>query len=339
MLLAVAQRLMSGGSLAIRKRTASAARFALIALSALCLPAGEAAAQQPEIWFSPTDNVTQRGRDFDQLFQNPPAWANSANRVSVFSVPVRYLLTAPAPVVKSQLAWIQSHNMKLAVQVPALPVNKHVCGDGIEGMTWPGEAAHSAKALQALGANVDYFALDLPMTSGHMSRGRKACRLSIQETALRLASAVKELRAVYPAVRIVDLEVPTGIPLAEWTTTLPAWLDAYRQASGENFYGLTMDAWWKFDWRRPAQATARILSSRRIRTGMYLDAVEGSNVAAANWTKAARRNACDLRATQIPVDYVVIANWMDMRVNNLPEGDPSSLTGVLNWFAQGGACS
>ena len=94
------------------------------------------------------------------------------------------LLQAPSAEVRRQLAWIHAKGMKLAVQLPALPVDKHVCGNGIEGMTWPGEAALSAKALQALGAQVDFFALDLPMTNGHISKRAGACKLSLPETAV-----------------------------------------------------------------------------------------------------------------------------------------------------------
>ncbi|MBN9509286.1 MAG: hypothetical protein J0I21_09270 [Alphaproteobacteria bacterium] len=314
-------------------------RAMVFVLGFCCGGATWAVAARPDIWFAPTDNITQHGKDLPQLFDDPDSWPYGASQISVLSFPARYLLLAPAAEVRRQLAWIRAKGIKLAVQLPALPVNKRVCGNGIEGMTWPGEAAHSAKALRALGAEVDFFALDLPMTNGHISKRAQACRLSLLETAARLASAVRELRRVYPDVRIVDLEVPTGIPLSEWTSTLAAWLNAYRAASGEDFYGLTMDAWWKFEWREAAKATASILSARGIRTGIYIDAVEGNTVAARGWIRAARRNACELRALSTAIDYVVIANWMDMNVHNAPESDPNTLTGLLAWFARPGGCS
>ena len=261
----------------------------LLVLVLCCGGATRAIAARPDLWFAPTDNITQHGKDLPMLFDDPGSWAYGASHVAVFSLPVGYLLRAPPAEVRRQLAWIHAKGMKLAVQLPALPVDKHVCGNGIEGMTWPGEATRSAKALQALGAQVDLFALDLPMTNGHISKRAGACMLSLPETAARLASAVRELRRVYPNARIVDLEVPTGIPLSEWTSTLSAWLDAYKSASGEDFYGLTMDAWWKFDWKDAAKATARLLSVRGIRTGIYINAVEGNAVTARGWIDAARK--------------------------------------------------
>ena len=313
-------------------------RAILLVLVFCCSGATYAIAARPDIWFAPTDNITQHGKDLPMLFDDPGSWTYGASHIAVFSLPVRYLLQAPSAEVRRQLAWIHAKGMKLAVQLPALPVDKHVCGNGIEGMTWPGEAALSAKALQALGAQVDFFALDLPMTNGHISKRAGACKLSLPETAARLASAVRELRRVYPDARIVDLEVPTGIPLSEWTSTLSAWLDAYKSASGEDFYGLTMDAWWKFDWKDAAQATARILAKRGMRVGIYIDSVEGSDARAEAWVAAARRNACAVEKLPTSMDYVVIANWMDARVNNGPERNAATLSGMLAWFARGARC-
>jgi hypothetical protein len=325
-------------SLSSSKSIAGFAHAALLLLGISLVSVAPAAAEPPELWFAPTDDVTQHGKDMPLLFSDPRSWPYGASHVAVLSLPVRYLLQAPAAEVRRQLAWIRARNMRLAVQLPALPIDKHVCGDGIEGMTWPGEATRSARALEKLGAQVDFFALDLPMTNGHISKRAKACRLPLEETAVRVASAVRELRRIYPDARIIDLEVPTGIPLSEWKSTLSSWLDAYRQASGEDFYGLTMDAWWKFDWKPAAEATARIVAKHGTRVGIYIDAVEGNDVRAEEWIAAARRNACDVEKLSTTMDYVVIANWMDMHVNNAPETDPATLSGMLAWFARGERC-
>ncbi len=50
--------------------------------------AGPAEANAPALWLSPTDDVTQRGVDFQLLFDDPPSWPAAAKRVAVFGVPV-----------------------------------------------------------------------------------------------------------------------------------------------------------------------------------------------------------------------------------------------------------
>jgi hypothetical protein len=322
-----------------RRRITSLLRHAVVVVVTVLITASPVMAERPEIVFVPTDNVTQHGEDFPRLFEDPQSWSAAAKHVAIFEFPVNYLLRSPRMTVKWQLEWLRSRGIKLSVGIPALPVDKRICGDGIEGMTWPGEAALMGQQLKELGAEVDFFGFDLPLTNGHFADNRTACHLSIQETANRLAASVRELRRFYPQAQLVDAEVPTGIPLSQWRSALSEWLPAFRQASGEDLYALFMDVWWKAEWQDAVRETVRILAGQSIRSGIFLDATGGNGVAAKDWIADARANACALRGTKIALDYVSIANWLDMQVKNLPETDSDTLTGFLDWFAANGTCS
>jgi hypothetical protein len=312
-------------------------RYFVVVMTVLTA-ASPSKAEHPKIMFVPADNVTQHGTDFPRLFDDPRSWATAAEHVAAFEFPVNYLLGTATPIVKHELEWLRSHDIKLSVGMPALPVDKHICGDGVEGMIWPGEAALLARQLKELGARVDFVGLDLPLTSGHIARDQKACHWSVQETATRLAASVRELRRFYPQARLIDAEVPTGIPLSQWTSALSEWLPAFKQASGEEFYALFMDVWWNFQWQDAVHATLRVLADPHIRTGIFLDATGGNAVAAKDWVADAKANACALRSMKVSLDYVAISNWLDMQVKNLPDSNPDTLTGFLDWWAANGAC-
>jgi hypothetical protein len=290
------------------------------------------------LWLSPADNITQHGDDFPRFFDDPRSWERAARKIAVFSVAANYWLKSPPETARRQLAWLQTHGIKLSVAIPAVGVDKSVCGDGIEGMIWPHEADLVARRLKALAAEVDFFDLDLPMTAGHISNDDRSCHLSIKDTANRVAVSVREVRELYPQARFIDEEVPTGIAPSDWLANLSEWLAAYREATGEELYGLTMDVWWKFAWQVPVRETARMLKNRNIRSGIFLDASVGITASATEWIAEAQANACDMQRDGLAVDYIVVANWMNMRVKNLPETDPTTLTGLLDWFAANRNC-
>jgi hypothetical protein len=320
-----------------RRRLLAAIHTAAAAV-VLLAAAGPARAKPPELWLSPADDVTQHGADFHRFFDEPASWAATARRISVFAIPAHHLLRAPKAAAQRELDWLRGHGIKLALSLPVVAVDKHICGDGIEGMIWPGEAALAARRLKELGAEVDFFALDLPLTAGHLSTKAKACHLTVQETAIRVAASVRGLRQVYPQAKIIDIEVPTGMPLSDWSADLSEWLAAYRNASGADFSGLTMDVWWKFRWQDTVRETARILAAANIPAGILIDSTGRDAVSAQDWIADAKTNACALQAMKLRIDYVVVANWLDMQVRNLPEREPDTLTGLLNWFVAGAAC-
>ena len=196
-----------------------------------------------------------------------------------------------------------------------------------------------AGRLKERGVNVYSFSLDLPLTDGHLDKKDGACQLSVEDTARRLAETIRAFRQVYPNAKIIDMEVPTGIPVSLWTRTLTQWLDAYRRETGEDFYGLTMDVWWEFPWLETTRQTIQILRRRGIRAGIFLDADGHPGMTDATWINAAKQNGCNFRKAGLQLDHVVVANWMVMSVKNLPELSPLSLTSLLNWFASGASCA
>ena len=310
-----------------------------LATFALTLRVSNSSAAPQDVWFAPPDSIAQRSQDFHKFFDDPNSWATAAEHTRVFVTTINYLTEAPKEEVGRALALLRAKGIKVSVMISALPVDKRICGNGVEGMVWPGEVALAARNLLARNVEVDSFSFDLPLTNGHISRKSGACRFTIRETAQRLAQARSVLHSAYPDAKFVDVEVPTGVPLSEWTATLSEWLTDFKQASGEDFYALTMDVWWEFPWLDVAQNTLRALHGRGIKGGIYLDADEGRGARSEIWIADAERHACAISKLQPAADYVVVANWLLPTLTNVPDTDPLSLSGLLRWYAAGRPCS
>lgn len=301
-------------------------------------PLAGAATRPPEIWMAPTNDVTGHGVDFHEFFLHPERWSRAAASISRFTIPVRYLLKTPPAVVASELHVLHTLGIPLDVAVPALPVDKKVCGNGLEGTVWPGEPLSYATKLKALGVDVYSFSLDLPLTSGTLQKAGQVCNLSASEAAVHTAQATSAILSVYPNAKIIDIEVPTGIPVETWSSNLSEWISAYRRAAGRDFDGFMMDAWWQFDWQSAARATIRVLAPRHIPVGIGIDASGYNTTPDHEWIETAKRNACALRAAGITVSMLGVANWQNMHVRGLPESNPNTLTSLVDWLASDTAC-
>ncbi len=320
-----------------QKHRTIAAAFALLVSCSSLATAG--ATLSPEIWFAPPDNVMQPNKDFPRLFEQPASWTDAAKNIRGISITGNWLVGSPEGIVAEATTLLRRANIKMLVSIPALPVDKTKCGDGIEGMIWPGEAKSYASRLKGRNVDVFAFSLDLPLTNGHIMTKGAACRLPIAEVARLTAISVRELRAAYPDAKIIDDEVPTGIPLDVWLTTLDEWLAAYRVATGTELDGLTMDAWWESAWKDTVARTIQKLHQRGIKAGLYIDADGNRSMAAETWIEQAKQNACAVAAMRLPLDRVIIANWSSATLRTVPADDPATLAGLVKWYGAGPNCS
>lgn len=312
-------------------------RFLIVAtlLIARSLPA---VAQPSAIWFAPPGNASHDGGSFRQLAQSAEAWREATANISVFSMDANELLLDPPANIVPQLDFLVAHGKQLNVTVLALPVDKHICGNGVEGTVWPGEPAAYAQKFKTLGAKINFFSFDGPFISGHLYAGKNACRLTVMQTARHVAITVQALRRQYPTARFVDLESPNYASISKWKQNLNEWLTDFRAATGEDLYALTMDINWGRPWADAVQETAKILRTHGTKVGVFLNAAGGRGISANDWINAAKQHMCDLEALHLNLDYVVITNWSSTSVPSLPESSSDSLTSLVNWYASKPSC-
>jgi hypothetical protein len=247
------------------------------------------------------------------------------------------LIKTPPETLNKLLSFLATHAIKLNVEMLAMPVDKKVCGYGLEGTVWPGEpVAHAAK-LKELHVNPAYFSYDGPLTVAHLYHGNQACNFSMTEAAQHLAITEKALREQFPGAKFVDIEPPTYIRPAEWDQVLRQWLRAYEGATGTPLYGMTMDPDWQGSWQDSARDAMRVLRENHVHAGIFLNSAAGGQISAAQWMAQAKSHGCAMRGLG-PFDYILVANFSAKAVQNIPESDPSTLTSLLNWYASGARC-
>ncbi len=324
----------------LRGKVAKASLVNHLALSILVLlgVARSSQARSEQIWLAPPDTMTKTSSDFPDLFAKPESWQSAAKLTRVVSLPIEYILHAPMQLIKQQLRALSGMDIKLDVSILALPVDKHVCGTNVEGTVWPGEPKAFAKGLASLGVDVAIFSFDGPLTSGHIYQGQSACRFSINETAQRVAQTVRTLRDVYPHALFVNSEPPNWLSESEWKQTLVHWLRAYKAATGESLYGLTMDVNWNHPWVRAVGDSISILHGQGVLAGIFFNAGTAPNARPQLWIAEAKKNVCNVVLAHFDLDYVVFSNWSDMNVRNLPSSNEMTLTSLVERYGNGSLC-
>jgi hypothetical protein len=332
---------MSYGGLMIANRSRNGLRRLLWASLTIWLTT-TASAVAEEVWFAPPDNLVrfdhQANEDFPQLFGADAKWAHASSRINVFNLTAFYILRAPEAELRAAVNLLAAHHIALNVDLLALPAEN--CGRGVEGIL-PNvkETTAAAVRLKQLNASVYSFAFDEPLEYGHIYKGRAACNFTVSEVAKRVALTVREVRLLYPNAKFVDYEVPQDLPLNDWRTTLNEWLTNYEDATGIPLDGFAIDAHFREPWREWARSTIDILHARGLRAGIFLTASGGPDVTDQSWMKEAKENILNVGAAKLPLDFAIIATWVNHPYRNLPETDPLALTSLVNWYFEHRAVS
>jgi hypothetical protein len=309
----------------------------LSALTLLSLSQTTALAQ--EIWFAPPDNL-QRGtqpptnEDFPHLFDPSPAWSV---RSDVFVLSPRMgSVVGPEEALRGINAFLSQHHTSLAVGVGAAQTDNAnpvpgECGFGVEGMNRPNRNAITFKRLKKLGIDVQFVAMDEPLTFAHYYNKKGACQYSIQDTARRVAASIAEIRQSYPDVKVVDYEAPNITSPQQWNAEFAGWLAAYRQAAGASLDAVVFDVDWRLPWQNWVSPSLTTAHKAGVRAGIFLTGT-GPGASDADAIAARKQNALSVDRAKLPLDIVVIANWTPHSSRNLPESDPETLTWFLHWY-------
>ena len=304
----------------------------------LCLvfAASPLAAQQ--VWFAPPDNLDRGARtfnhDFPQLFESPATWDG---KTDVFVLSPKFAEEAPEEEQKRVTSWLAARHIALAVGAGTVQTDNAQrvdgeCGYGVEGYSRPNKNQIIFSRLARRGLDVQYIAMDEPLTFGYFYHRKNACNYSIQEVAQRVAKTVSEIRQSYPNAKMVDYEaVAFDQGVGTWLGTLGQWLAAYRAATGETPYAVVFDLDWTKPWQDALQRGTALLHKNGVRAGIILDGT-GPGKSDAEAVAAYKRNMASVAALHAPLDFVEIANWTAHPANDLPQSDPNSLTGVLHYY-------
>lgn len=302
---------------------------------------------RPQIWFGPGDDLNVNGivghPDYVHLFDEPPTWPNGIPYVNVMQMRAPWFLRMPRQTIQTAIQFLKQHEVKLAVPVGV--VSSDTCGQGVEGIGTARQQNVYPREMKRLGIDLAYAVMDEPLYYGHDYAGKNACQFSIAQVVDSVAENVKMIRSYYPNIEFVWVEPPQS--LIGGAQEMARFLDLYRAALGSYPISVRFDiAWgqqdkWHREWHGDLFAFVAMLKTRNVGYGIIYDAghINGRIPNTdAGWVDSAKVNVADWKATihERP-NQVVIQSWSPNPVRDLPETDPTTMTGYLKWFIEQGS--
>jgi hypothetical protein len=311
----------------------------LFVLMFLILPA-----KAQTIWFGPHSTVP----DYMGLFKPDAPWQNAASHVSVIGIPDEFLTKAPDSDLQQIFVGLKRRNIKLMVQMfplagrptPEAPE----CGVAVEGYGAPGGSLLIARKVKRLGGEIDYFGMDEPLYYGrdfdryddqNRNPQRRGCHLTISEVAGDAAARLKQVRSVFPNVKVGDVEPFMAFPDSQWETELSNWFDAFHSATGEPLAFFRLDLIWIKPWQSRMPKLAALLRSKGIPLQVIYDGSSNAGSDAA-WVSQAKQRFQQFEGTLgFKPDGAVLQSWAAWPSHALPDSDPNTMTGLVlqyvNW--------
>jgi hypothetical protein len=227
------------------------------------------------------------------LFDPSPAWSA---KTDVFKIsPMMGSTVGPADELRRINAFLTGRGIALAVSIgTALMDNRDPvpgeCGFGVEGMNRPGRNTSDFRRLKQLGVDIQYVAMDEPLTFSHYYSKKNASHYSISDTARRVAAAIAEIRQYYPDVRVVDEEAPPITTAAQWNADFPQWLASYKKAVGSPLDAIVFDVDWRQPWQATVASSVRVARAAGVKAGIFFTSAAGGGASDSDWVAAHKRN-------------------------------------------------
>lgn len=309
----------------------------VIAMSAIC-----SSAQTRDVWLigiPPWARVNvfhdTTPSDYLDMFHSDAPWSKSASQLRVFQTTGALVLRESDDTLKAVFADLQRRHIALAIEGGMLtgvgPSGHFECGRGVEGFGAAGSMRVLANRIKKNGGELAFIAMDEPLWYGHHFRGTNACQWSPEYLAQQILGELKEVREIFPEVKVGDVE-PIASPQPEdWTDQIIAWTRTWRQITGEPFAFVRADVVWTGSWRTELPALKRKLRAEHIEYSLIYDGGgTGKQESDQLWTEEAAQRFRMVEADpQMAPEQAVIQTWVRWPSHMLPETQPGTLTNLL----------
>jgi len=298
-----------------------------LAISLSIGPPAEAQFASPEIWFTPLG----RG-DATNMWSPGAPWQNAANRVKVLVLVHHTISPAVIPELIQIRDFAMQHHMQIDLSTEAV-AKTATCG-AEEGYTWPGENGGAAKLLFDLGFKVDWVDMDGPINSGSYDTGPQGCQLSIPDLITRVASTLKDVVALYPNVKLMDVEPLPGLQQRPtWRADVDAFHLGLKRQLGVPVVAMQADVnWGDRTWQSAMlDLHAYLHEKNKLLSVIYNQSGLSMNDADAVQSTVNNFESLEGALHVIP-DKVTFETWSPYPANNMPETSPTTQTWLINRY-------
>jgi hypothetical protein len=307
-----------------------------------------------EIWLSPQaaplNTPLHRADDLMDMFEVDAPWKEAASHVTVFQLPASYVGHAPQDEIDNIVADLNRRHIPLALEVGVMNVgpkstNPPCGGFGqVEGYGTPEWAKSIAQKIKKAGGIIQFVAMDEPLFYGHYFKGRPGrqpgCQSSIDIVVGLVEAPLNVFIAEYPNIIIGDIE-PTNIAERPgWKDDISTWVSGFRKTMGRPLAFMHLD----IPFNHPREESFAVDFYRYVESlkrqqvigaiGIIYNGTP-SDASDESWTQDAREHIHIIEDKNgLHPDHVLIESWTEYPKHALPDSSPSTLTGLVNFYAR-----
>lgn len=296
------------------------------------------AADIPQTWFCPTEpNYPGKNgpSDYWNLFTTTYSsqWQEARRHVQVFKIYPYFLANSTDDQLRNLFTYLRGQGIALAIEWPFLTwSNTSNTGHGIEGYASAYVTTTYAQRIKNLGGDLAYAVMDEPVYFGHYYTGANSQQADVQELATNVAGNIRQIRAIFPNVKMGQVEPIDAMPSSDWSATMQQWFAAYKTAVGEPLDFFHVDVSWSKNWQTNMPVLRGLLTPDGTKFGVIFNA-NNSESSDAQWMKNAEINIQRYNASGIGSPaHVVIQNWNSLPTTLLPETSPIAYCSLVNYY-------
>jgi hypothetical protein len=296
-------------------------------------------AQATEIWlaglpptvFNPMHPGLQS--DYMSLFEPKAPWPQAASVVRVLKIYSQFANRASDDELRTSFADLRRRHIALAMEGGLMTAGP-ACGRGVEGYgTTPESATRIAERIRKAGGELQYLAMDEPMSWGHQYGPSSSCHSSMADIARDVVANIAIYKRVFPDLQVGDIESLGRLTPAGWVDEIMQWTAAYRTAAGVPFAFLHVDIAWDGPWREQLPLLASRLRGTGIKFGIIYDGGIQDQTSLA-WTQRAEQRFVEIESgLRVIPDQAIIQTFFPQPLHMLPETQPGTMTWLVDRYA------
>jgi len=274
--------------------------------------------------------------DFLELFATNAPWPIAAEHVDAFMLFSWYVrIYADDDELRTVIQGLEDRGIALALGME--PLEHPDPSECAQTESFEGRFdLEQAERIKALGGTIALIGIDEPYAFAHKFDGPNSCQRPVKQVAEETAAFIDKVRNLFPDVVVGSFEPLWTEPLME-PRDYEIWLDAYKEAAGENFDFFNLDiAWDQWD---PAVLgpilleVEKLSEDRGIPFGVMHIGPPGNDVTDLEWQREAALSfwRYEEQFGGTP-DIIPLLAWTDHPYRVLPETDPSTHTSLINQY-------
>jgi len=311
-------------------------------------------ARAQDIWFAPPAappfSRLHRAVDLMNLFQPEAPWQEAAAHIKVFKLYTSFLTGASQEEIDNIVADLNRRQIPIALEVGVMNVGPKStnppCGGlgQVEGYGIPKVARVNSQKIKKAGGVIRFIAMDEPLWFGHYFKGHTGRQPGCQSSVAQILELISDALGVYaeefPNIIVGDIEPSDIAEQKNWKDDVLAWVTGFRNQMGRPLAFMHLD----IPFNRPGKERFAVEFYRYAESlkrqdllgaiGVIYDGTQ-SDTSDKSWILDAKQHIRLIEDKNgIHPDHVVIQSWQAYPQHVLPESSPTSLTGLVNFYAR-----